>query len=319
MSFLANLIPTNLNEEKEKFFADHSYNPQFQYKEPIDQKKLLEHGKPSEKYEKIAEKILKKTFFGRNEHDLFMMEGPLVSQKDVEKTVHTFLHMHNLHNRFKILWSSSFVVRTSINADTIKLRLPADFRKEGLLGMLYHEVGTHALRRINYEQQPWYKKKNRYGFSRYLKTEEGLATLHALIPHSFKSAFIPAIRYMAVAKAQKASFAETWKYIGKYVQDPERRWRVTYRQKRGLTDTSKPGGYSKDLVYFEGLVDMYHWLATHEFDLTKLYYGKIAAKDTEKAFKLNPNFHPALPSFFKLSPQKYADEIKKIGEFNNLK
>lgn len=318
MSFLTDIIPTNLNEEKEKFFADNTYNPQFSYKNNIDQEKLTQYKQPTQKYLDIAEKILKKAYFGRNEAELTMMEGHIVSQKDVEKTIHTFLQMHGLQKRFNIIWSSSFVARTSITSDTIKLKLPANFRKEGLLGMLYHEVGTHALRRINYEQQPWFKKKKKFGFSDYLKTEEGLATLHTLIPHSYKSAFNSALRYKAVSVAQEKSFVETWNMLGKYVQDPDRRWTMTFRQKRGLTDTSKPGGYSKDLVYFEGLVDVYRWLEKNDFDITSLYFGKLSTKDVKKAEDLNPNFKPALPSFFTLSKEKYAQEIKKIGEFNNF-
>jgi hypothetical protein len=318
MSFLSNLVPINLNEEKEKFFADNSYNPQFLYAEDIDQKKLKQYGKPSKEYLDLAKKILKKTYFGRNEQDLYMMKGKEVSQFEAEKTIHTFLHMHGLQNRYKTIWSQSFVVRTTIDEDTIKLRLPVDYRKEDLLGMLYHEVGTHALRRINYEQQPWFKRKKKYGFSSYLKTEEGLATIHSLIPQSFKSAFVPAIRYVAVEAAQKGSFVDVWNSLEKYVQDPERRWRIAYREKRGLEDTSVVGGYSKDLVYFEGFVDMYRWLEKHDFDLTNIYFGKLAARDIKKAIELNPDFKPQLPSFFSLSPETYAKEVQKIGKFNGL-
>ncbi len=318
MSFLTLLIPTNLNEEKAKFFADQTYNPQFVYAAEIDQKKLNKYGKPSEKYLNIAQNILQKSYIGRNESDLFSMEGPHHTQKEVEEKIQTYLQIHNLEDRFKTVWSSSFVVRTSINQDTIKLRLPCDFRKEGLLGMLYHEIGTHALKRINYEQQPWYKKKEKYGFGEYLKTEEGLATLHFLLPHSFKLAFISALDYLTVSKAQNASFVETWNYLGNYVQDPNRRWMITLRKKRGLTDTSMPGGYSKDLLYFEGFVDVYKWLEKNNFDITSLYFGKLAMENAAQAVELNPNFKPALPSFFTTSPEKYAQEIKKIGEANEL-
>ena len=41
MSFVSDLIPTNLNEEKEKFFADNTYNPQFMYKTEISEEKPL--------------------------------------------------------------------------------------------------------------------------------------------------------------------------------------------------------------------------------------------------------------------------------------
>lgn len=318
MSFLTDLIPTNLNEEKEKFFADNSYNPQFVYKNDIDQKKFNLYPKPQRKYLNLAKDILEKTFFGRNENDLFMLEGQMVSQSEVEKTIITFLNMHDLQNIYDIVWSSSYISRTSINSDTIKLKLPVNFRKEGLLGMLYHEIGTHALRRINYTKQPWFKKKKKYGFSEYLITEEGLATLHGLIPHTHKSAFISATRYFAVSLAQTSSFADTWKGLGKYVQDPERRWSIVYRQKRGMTDTSKPGGFTKDLVYFLGMVEMWHWLRNNNYDITNLYFGKLAKEDVSLALKLNPNFSPKLPSFFTLSKLKYEREIEKIGVFNGF-
>jgi len=318
MSLLSDLIPVNLNEEKEKFFNDNSYNPQFIYEKEISQERLIEHGLPNQKYSELSNYILEKTFFGRNEDDLSMMEGPIIIQSYVDKAVKTFLHMHQLQKKYNVIWSSSFLSRASVNRDTLKLRLPADFRKEGLIGMMYHEIGTHALRNINYEQQPWYKHKKKFGFSNYLKTEEGLASLHSLLAHTHKSAFNSAVRYSAVIYSQKTSFAETWRMLGKYVQDPERRWMITIKQKRGLTDTSKPGGFTKDFVYFEGMIEIWLWLKKNNFDITNLYFGKLAKEDAKLATDLNPNFVPKLPSFFSLDKNKYANEMNKIGEFNGF-
>lgn len=321
MSFLTSLIPINLNEEKEKFFADNSYNPQFVYKEPIDQKKLLKYRIPKKEYLLLAKNIVDKAYFGRNEDDLLQLRGAVVSQRDVENGVNTFLKMHKLDKKIKLITSSSFAVRTSITPKNIKIRLPIKYRKEDLIGMLYHEIGTHALRNINYEQQPWYKKKKKYGFSDYLITEEGLASLHAIIPRAYKVAYTPALVYMAAIKGQETSFTQTYKMLSKYIQDPHKCWRVTYRQKRGIEDTSKPGGYTKDLVYFQGIIEIYSWLKKNNFDITKLYFGKMSYLDIDKAIKLNPNFQPQLPSFFTLSKEKYANEIKAIGnenEFNTL-
>lgn len=318
MSLITNLIPTNLNEEKEKFFENNSYNPQFVYENEVSPNDLYQFGKPKIEFLKLSKNILDKTYFGRNEHDLAMMEGPVVSQSYTDRAIKTFLNMHQLDKKYKVTWSSSFVSRTTINRDTIKLRLPVDFRKEGLLGMLYHEIGTHALRNANYEQQPWFKRKKKFGFSSYLRTEEGLATLHSLLPHSHKSSFNSAIRHFAVNCAQTSSFSETWNKVGKYVQDPERRWTVVIRQKRGLTDTSKPGGFTKDLVYFEGMVETWLWLKKNNFDITTLYFGKLAKEDVKLAKDINPNFVPRLPSFFSLDKNKYANEMNKIGDFNGF-
>jgi len=316
MSFLQTITPINLLEEKEKFFANKTYNPQFLYKEEISSEKLLTYGVPKKKYLDLAVAILKKTYFGRNEQDLYMTKGRQLSKEDVESRIRSFLKMHKLEDRYSLIWSNSFVSRTTISSDTIKLRLPADFRNEDLLGMLYHEVGTHALRRINYEKQPWFKKKKHYGFSEYLTTEEGIASLHSLIPHSYKSAFISAIRYLAVDTAVHGSFVETWNALEPYIENPERRWTAVFRQKRGLKDTSQPGGYTKDLVYFEGLVDVWKWMHTQNFALADLYYGKLALKDIPKAVSMNPEFDPILPSFYTHDFQNYRKQMLEIGEYN---
>ena len=318
MSVLQDITPINLLAEKQKFLAEPTSNPQFIYKNPIDEKKLTQYGVPQKKYLDLATAILEKTYFGRNEQDLYMTKGKKLSQEEVDRKIRSFLEMHRLEDRFNLVWSSSFVSRTTISSDTIKLRLPAEFRQEDLLGMLYHEIGTHAIRRINYEQQPWFKKKKKFGFSSYLKTEEGIASLHSLIPHSYKSAFVSAIRYIAADTANKGSFAETWAALEPYVEDLDRRWTIVFRQKRGITDTSQPGGYTKDLVYFEGLVEVWRWLSSQNFALADLYYGKLALEDVPKAVSMNPEFDPLLPSFYTHDFTNYRKQMLEIGEYNLL-
>jgi hypothetical protein len=318
MSLISKLTPTNLLEEKAKFLADPKYNPQFIYEEPVDSAVLTKYGLPQKKYKDLAQEILDKAYFGRNEQDLLMMEGPVLSQDEVTKKTAAFLKLHQLDRRYKIAWSSSYVSRTTIDSDTIKFRIPSIFRKNELLGMLYHEIGTHALRRINYEQQPWYQKKKKYGFIDYLKTEEGLASLHSLIPSSCKYAYDMADRYMAVVYAQQHSFSQLWQFIGKYIQDPDTRWMVTLRQKRGLTDTSQPGGFTKDLVYFEGLIEVWNYLKKNDFDPTNLYFGKIALEDIDLAKSLSQNFKPSLPVFYISNIENYKEQLIQIADQNNL-
>jgi hypothetical protein len=182
--------------------------------------------------------------------------------------------------------------------------------------MIYHEIGTHVLRRVNYEVQPWYKKKSKYGFSSYLETEEGLAALHSLSARTFKSAVTIALKYVATDYAQSHSFAELWQYIGKYYDDPEARWLITLRQKRGLQDTAQPGGYTKDMVYFKGAHIVAKWLHEHNYDCSSLYYGKLDISDIEKAIELNPTFQPLLPSFFVTDKEKYAQTMQEVAKEN---
>lgn len=319
MTLLQKLTPSNLLEEKEKFLSDNSYNPQFIYPEEVAEEKLYKYGHPKKDYLELAQEILDKAFFHRNEADLLMLEGPEISHDEVNEKIQSFLEMHELEKRYKVIWSSSFVSRASIKKDTIKLCNNFSFRKDDLIGMLYHEIGTHALRRINYEQQPWYKKKKKFGFAEYLKTEEGLASLHSLLPKSYKSAYKSAIRYLVVDFASKHSFAETWEFLTPYVSDIETRWMVTLRQKRGIKDTSQSiSGYTKDLVYFEGLVKTARWLQKNNYDLPGLYLGKLATEDVKRAKEMNPGFEPKLPSFYTLDRVEYEAEIEEIIRENSL-
>lgn len=318
MSLIQKITPVNLLEEKQKFLANPDYDPQFIYRENLPKETLYRYGLPKQELLVLAEAIVAQAYANRNEADLLMMDGVVMEEHTVNSKITSFLEMHKLAERYEVLWSSSFVSRASITKDTIKLRVGSEFRKDDLLGMLYHEIGTHALRRINYEQQPWFGKKTEYGFKNYLRTEEGLASLHSLLPKSYKSAHKTALRYLAVNFAQNHSFSELWKFLGKYVQDIETRWMITIRQKRGMEDTSQPGGFSKDLVYFEGMVELAHWLQKHNFDLESLYFGKLAVEDVEKARSMNPDFQPTLPSFYTLDVENYKKNILEIIKENQL-
>lgn len=318
MSLVQDVTPVNLLEEKEKFFADPSYNPQFTYRRELSSDELYKHGQPKQEYVDLASEIHAESFFNKTEADITRGEGPVMTENEVREKIELFLRMHNLEERYRFVFSTTFVARASVNNSEIKLRLPLLFREQSLLGMIYHELGTHALRRINYEAQPFFKKKKKYGFGSYLLTEEGLAVIHSLIPHQNKLAYRAASYYLASSWAQTHSFSQLWEKIGTFIDDPQRRWNWTLRQKRGLSDTSQPGGFTKDLVYFEGLVEVWQWLHAHQFDSSDLYRGKIALEDVELAKKLNPDFQPLLPSFFSVDPERYAEQILTIGQANHL-
>lgn len=315
---LSALTPINYNQEKERFLLDPSTDPQFTYQQTLPSEELSHYGKPQKKYLELAQSILDKAYFHRSETDLQKLLGPLTPQQEVQEKIELFLAMHNLDKRFRIIYSASYTSRTAITPTEIRVRLPLGYRDQDLIGMIYHEIGTHALRRINYEQQPWFKHKKKYGFSEYLKTEEGLASLHALLPRDMQLAYFPALRYLAAHTALTGSFIDVWNFLTPYLDSPERRWGVAFRQKRGVSDTSKAEAFTKDIVYFEGMLETWQWLAQNNFDITPLYFGKLSIKDVPKAIELNPKFKPLLPSFFSTNQEKYQNSLEKIGAENEL-
>ena len=58
--------------------------------------------------------------------------------------------------------------------------------------------------------------------------------------------FKPALNYYACYKASELSFVELFNDLEKYVDNPIKRWKYVLRVKRGLSDTSQPGGLYKD-------------------------------------------------------------------------
>ncbi len=320
MSLISKLTPINLEEEKEKFFKlNFNYNPQFSYSQPIEPKQLTKYGKPDPKLVKLAEKIVKTAYQDKNHQELKKLEGEILTQKQTLNLVKKFLKMHQLERRYQVMIDPTIIPRATVTSHLVKLKPNISFSREGLLSLLYHEIGTHILRRINYERQPWYKKRKKYGLTHhYLVTEEGLAVLHGLLPRSDKLVYRSALKYLAVAKANQLSFKELFSWVNQYLQKPSHAWSFSLRIKRGLKDTSQPGGFTKDLVYFAGFIKVWHWLKEHDFNPTKLYIGKVAIEDLEKAWSFNLNYKPALPSFYLVDPDEYKQKIKEVGKVNFL-
>ena len=124
MSLIQKITPINLLEEKEKFFADETYNPQFIYEEKVTDKTLYKHGYPQPKYLDLAQEILDKTYHQNTEAELDKLKGAVVNKSKVTQKTTDFLDVHQLKKRYKIVWSNSFVARATITTDTIKLKLP---------------------------------------------------------------------------------------------------------------------------------------------------------------------------------------------------
>ncbi len=319
MSLVKKLQPINLTEEKQKFFAkDCYYNPYFQYQALITKNILLKYGLPKAKYTSLAQNILQRTFSQYSETQIRKMEGVKLNQKQAKQMVQAFLQKNKLEKEFKIRWIKNNLSKASFYKNILKLRIPIWHREHEFQGMLYHELGTHGLRRINYAQQPFFKKKKNYGFSDYLPTEEGLASLHTLLATNLKLYYKGALNYLVCSVAQENSFIKTFEFVSQYIKDQNRAWDYTIKHKRGLYDTSKPGGFTKDKIYFEGAIQVWQHLNRHQYDIEPFYWGKIALKDLDKAQQLNPDFKPKLPHFYTENKEKYQEKIFEIGQINQF-
>lgn len=323
LSFLEKIQPLNLEEEKQKFFFDPSYNPQFEYPEKIPAESLLRHGEIDNQYFKQAVKILDTVVkdYGSELEFQEKENGPLLTAEDSLTIIEDFLKHNRLENLVRLTFSSQFSARTSLKVTSagfdLQIRTPIKYRKNSLQGMLYHEIGTHLFRWINEMEQPWHQNHNKFGLKhKYLITEEGLAAINNLVSREKPFLWSQALNYFLVYEGSQSTFAELNKKLKKYVENPDRRWNYCLKVKRGVEDTSTKLVFSKNQIYFIGVVQVLRWLVQNDYKVNELYLGKLALKDLSAASKIATKT-PVLPDFLH-DREKYIQHINKIIEINKL-
>lgn len=161
----------------------------------------------------------------------------------------------------------------------------ARFPETSVKRYLCHEIRTHVFRAENGKIQPF--RIFLSGFPAYGETEEGLA-----VYNEYRSGFLdPATlkkysaRVVVAAECKEATFSELYEEILPYFP-PDMAYTLVQRVKRGLTDTSLPGGYTKDFIYLSGYEKVRAFMekqASESEALKVLYCGKIGLDNFELA------------------------------------
>jgi len=167
------------------------------------------------------------------------------------------------------------------NEKVLSIKKEAIFSKRHIQRLVVHEIGTHILRHENAHVQPL--SIFSLGLAGYLKTEEGLAVYNEFKNGLLSDAVLKqyAGRVIAVNLALSHSFIEVFDELRNYF-DEESAFRLTFRAKRGLSDTSIEGGCTKDYVYLKGFYDVKDYLEDQcELDegYRSLYIGKVGIED----------------------------------------
>lgn len=143
---------------------------------------------------------------------------------------------------------------------------------------IIHEVGTHVLRSTNGFNTNFPALGNA-NLPSYLDVEEGLATwneseMGVLTELGLKK---KAALVYAIKNGESMTFRELYNCLLALFPDYVA-FDTTYRVKRGLSETAKPGIYTKDIVYFRGFRTVRYYLEK-DFSIYKnLYSGKIDLK-----------------------------------------
>lgn len=123
--------------------------------------------------------------------------------------------------------------------------------------------------------------------------------------------------YMASKSAAGMTFVELFNDIGKYIDDDMDKFQLVTRVKRGVEDTSKPGGYYKDQVYLEGVVRILQ--ERKKIDFKGLMAGKLSLEDIKKPHvqKLVNKDAIVLPPIMK-DMDRYMEALDRIAQVNHV-
>ncbi|XP_074864975.1 microtubule-associated tyrosine carboxypeptidase 1 isoform X3 [Carettochelys insculpta] len=273
---LVALRPLNVEEEREKFFQScYTYDPQFEYEEPVPTAVL-------EKY--------------RDASDQFITQVVVQLTEDL---------------------LSQAVMMVENSRPTLVINL-AGARQYWMEGMLRHEIGTHYIRGVNNARQPWHSAegRKRYGLKPANPTEEGLASLHSVLFRKQPFLWRAALLYYTVHQASRMSFSALFQHLERYAQDARVRWEYCVRAKRGQTDTSQPGCFSKDQVYLDGILRILRHRKTIDFRLLAAL-GKVSYEDTEELKKFGALEKARIPHFMR-DLERYRQQLEHIMVTNRL-
>ncbi|XP_034437003.1 uncharacterized protein KIAA0895-like [Hippoglossus hippoglossus] len=318
------LRPLNLEQEKQTFFqSDYKYEPQFEYAQPEPRSMLEKYQEGSGLFLQqavgIMECVLRK--FGSYESFEEVTGGNVLPKSQVWAAVRKYLQKEGCVGEVVVRLSDELLSQAVMVVESCRPTLTINLaraRQHWLEGMLRHEIGTHYLRGVNNNLQLWATSDGRkqFGLKPANPTEEGLASLHSVLLRKQPFLWRAALLYYTVHHAANMSFRQLFSHIARFVQDPDVRWEYCLRAKRGQTDTSQPGCFSKDQVYLDGILRILRHRRSIDFKmLTSL--GKVSYEDVERLRHLAALQRTRVPHFMR-DQERYRQHLDHIVAVNEL-
>ncbi|XP_063121413.1 putative tyrosine carboxypeptidase MATCAP2 isoform X4 [Rattus norvegicus] len=324
LCILTAIKPINLEKEKLRFFkSDYTYNPQFEYANPSLPGVLAKHSHASDRFLKQSINIMELTLQKYGSYEKFEQAtgGSLLSKTRIWSHVRKYMMKEGCLGEIVVHLTEDLLSRASMTVvngcPTLTINI-STAREHWLEGMLRHEIGTHYFRGINNLQQPWnsWIGRKKHELKPNNPTEEGLASIHSVLFRKDPFLWRAALLYYTVYQASQMSFCELFKDIGRFVKDPNTRWDYCVRAKRGWTDTSQPGCFSKDQVYLDGILQILRFRESIDFHLLTAL-GKVSYEDVDRLKELAVTENMRVPHFLH-DHSRYMEHLEKIMEVNEL-
>jgi hypothetical protein len=188
-SLIMRVKPTNLEEQRERFFASGCTEaPQFTYASSDEAVTKLFAENSNVCFELLpeAKRIIQRVHdeYGGPEAFLQKLYGDAKSSPaEMKAAVEAYVKDLGVEDKVDIrivesAMSAANVVKPGFEGKYIVNIANAPISTNLVPGICDHEVGTHLLRMMNDEHQVWHCKRDRYGMINPWTTEEGFATLN---------------------------------------------------------------------------------------------------------------------------------------------
>ena len=283
-NLLALITPTNLDAEREKFFASSTYNPIFHYiwqdeeqtpKFSIPKKYDLWHAIKDQNHSaitKIATDFFEVDYTPESlaqAKDIASIKKPSSTGTAIEyaNLLRAGLDYFGLHEVEVVLTDlGGFNARPEHRDKRILVSRQIHFEYFSMEGGIHHEL-VHCLRYYN-------RKHNQIRRShRYLPTEEGLASWCQDNTNDDNGFAQHAMEYVASHIGIGGSLRDIYDYFREAGMSDKLAWKRAARHKFGFVDTSRPGDILKPAMYYANEVKVAK-LTTDE--KLRLFVGKIA-------------------------------------------
>lgn len=303
--------PFNIEQEKKKIFENRTYDPHFKYhKHPkitqirnalksfktdysilgiLLNQKRYELLKRLDMYEAVGTKYFTQRsidLYGRPDKELVRKARKFLGLNKEEKslkfnTISSVKKFVDSLLRFGYNWKvieKEMCVGARFNntLKTLYINKNRKFTENDLRRLIIHEIGTHIARLENGKKQKY--RLFTIGFPGYLVTEEGLAVYNeekaGLLNNNVLKNY--AGRVIAVNLCLKNSFSTVYNELLEFFNRNEA-FNLTLRAKRGITNTSRPGAYTKDHLYLKGKYIVENFVKNGG-KLSDLYIGKIGVQ-----------------------------------------
>ncbi len=237
------ITPGNLEEQERLFFASGARtNPQFHYDNPrLAQHMLRFFQRPGGLLLPLAIRVIEEFLKEHVSETNFLTAqgGEIMTVEETKAVFLDYIDKLGLGHLISLQFSPNTVSPTTIVHDSrtglsvIRIGLPVEYRKNRIIDVLNHEIGTHFLRKYNDQFQLWHGGRCRLGLRSYIATEEGLASLNQIYEQAVKPGAKPflfrsALYYYTCCRASELSFVELYQDLERYVDDPKRRFGQRY-------------------------------------------------------------------------------------------